>query len=297
MGEARTVLVTGATGTQGGAVARALLAAGHRVRALTRTPASARSDALRRLGAHVVAGDFDYPGSVLEAATGVDVVFAVGTPYEAGVAAEIRQSRAIVDAACEARVSHLVYTSIAGADRPCGVPHTEAKGQIEQYVRASQLPFTIVGPVAFLEAIAAPWSGPVLAAGIVSQPSPPDRRVQWVAAADVGSFVAQIVDRPREFAGRRVDVASIEMSGAEIVESLGVHLGRAMTYSRQRDAEVRATGRADVTWISDVSDRTGFSVDIPALHAAYPEIGWHTFDGWASGVDWPTVLAPTRPRW
>lgn len=80
----RSVLVAGATGQQGGAVARALLSRGHRVKALTRKPDSEAGRRLAAAGAEVVAGDLGDAASVVKAASGVDTMFLMGNSYEAG---------------------------------------------------------------------------------------------------------------------------------------------------------------------------------------------------------------------
>ena len=145
-----TVAVAGATGTQGGAAARALLAAGHRVRALTRHPNSPAADALRGLGAEVRHADFDNRPSLEAALTGADSLFAVTTPFGAGTAGEVRQGKALVDAATDVRLGHLVFTSAAHADRGTGVPHYESKHLVEQHLRAAGVPWTVIAPAALL---------------------------------------------------------------------------------------------------------------------------------------------------
>ena len=154
----RSVLVTGATGQQGGAVARALLSRGHRVKALTR---NADSDAARRLasaGADVVAGDLGDAASVLKAASDVDTMFLMGNSYEAGMEAETRQGIIAADAAKAAGVVHLIYSSVADADKNTGIPHFESKYLVEKHVVGLGIPYTISAPVAFMENIVAPWS-------------------------------------------------------------------------------------------------------------------------------------------
>ncbi len=102
-----TVLITGATGNQGGALTRTLLRRGRHVRALTRHPDSPAAVELKRLGAEIVSGDFDDPDSLAQAAKDVDTVFALSTPFEAGVEAETRQGINVAEAAKAAGAKHL----------------------------------------------------------------------------------------------------------------------------------------------------------------------------------------------
>ena len=199
----RSVLVTGATGQQGGAVARALLSRGHRVKALTR---KADSDAARRLasaGADVVAGDLGDAASVLKAASDVDTMFLMGNSYEAGMEAETRQGIIAADAAKAAGVGHLIYSSVADADKNTGIPHFESKYLVEKHVVGLGIPYTISAPVAFMENIVAPWSIGALRQGTHAFAMPAKRALQLVALADIGAFVAALVERREQVFGKR----------------------------------------------------------------------------------------------
>ena len=153
------VLVTGATGKQGGHLVRELLARGHSVRALTRKPESPAAAALAERGVTIVTGDFEDQGSLERAARGVDTVFAMSTPFESGEKTETREGINIVRAASAVGVSHLVYSSVAGADRATGIPHFDSKFEVEKEIRRSGVPFTIVAPVFFMENFLADWHG------------------------------------------------------------------------------------------------------------------------------------------
>src|SRR5437762_9182522 len=130
-----SVLVTGATGNKGGHLVRELLARGHSVRALTRKPESPAAAALAERGVTIVPGDFEDQGSLDRAARGVDTVFAMSTPFESGEKTETREGINIVRAASTAGVTHLVYASVAGADRASGIPHFDSKFEVEKEIR------------------------------------------------------------------------------------------------------------------------------------------------------------------
>ncbi|TIV65757.1 MAG: NAD-dependent epimerase/dehydratase family protein, partial [Mesorhizobium sp.] len=174
----RTFLVTGATGQQGGAVARALLSRGHSVKALTRRP---DSDAARQLasgGATVVAGDLADAASVVDAARGVDTMFLMGNSYEAGLEEETRQGIVAADAAKAAGIGHLIYSSVADADKKTGIPHFESKFLVERHIAGLGIPYTISAPVAFMENAVAPWSAGALSQGIQAFALPAKRPLQ-----------------------------------------------------------------------------------------------------------------------
>src|SRR5437879_5532506 len=162
MPQSKLVLVTGATGKQGGAVVEALLTRGHQVRALTRNPASSAANRLREQGVEIAVGDFTDHDSLVRAARGVDAVYVMSTPFEQGAEKETAQGITITDAAKAAGVAHLIYSSAAGANRATGVPHFDSKYAVEKHLQASCVPYTIVAPVSFMEDLLQPWSLPSL---------------------------------------------------------------------------------------------------------------------------------------
>lgn len=130
MSDSLSVLVSGATGQQGGALARMLLDKGHRVKAFVRRPDSPGAKELERLGAELAEGNFEEPSTIEGAARGMDAIFVVATPFEAGMEAEVRHGIAAADAAMAAGVGHLVYSSVANADKDTGIPHFDSKRQV-----------------------------------------------------------------------------------------------------------------------------------------------------------------------
>ena len=138
----RTYFVAGATGRQGGALARRLLSRGHRVRAYTRKPGGEAARHLQRLGAELVPGGFDDPVPLERAMRGCDGAFAMTEFVESGVEAEIRRGRALIDTARWAHVPHLVLSSIAGAERPTGVAHMDSKFHVERHLAHAGVPYT-----------------------------------------------------------------------------------------------------------------------------------------------------------
>ena len=147
----RPIAVAGATGKQGGAVAARLLARGHRVRALTRSPDKPAAAALAEAGAELVQADLEDRHSLDDALDGVAAVFSVQDFLEAGVDAEVRQGLNLTAAAAAANVDHIVYSGASTMDRHTGVPHLDSKWRIEREVRSLDVPWTVFRPAAFME--------------------------------------------------------------------------------------------------------------------------------------------------
>ncbi|MDX8491532.1 NmrA/HSCARG family protein [Mesorhizobium sp. VK22B] len=287
----RSILVTGATGQQGGAVARALLSKGHRVKALTRKPDSDGARQLASAGADVVAGDLADAASVVKAAKDVDTMFLMGNSYEAGFEEETRQGIIAADAAKAAGVGHLIYSSVADADKKTGIPHFESKYLVEQHVSGLGVPFTISAPVAFMENAVAPWSVGALAQGTHAFALPAKRPLQLVALTDIGAFVAALVERRESVFSRRFDFAGDELTGEEQAKILSEAIGRPIRYQEIPIAVARQQSE-DAALMFEWFDRTGYDADIAAMHKDFPEVRWHSFADWAKAFDW-SVLGRT----
>lgn len=288
----RTVLVTGATGNQGSAVADALLAMEMQVRALVRDPSSPKAAALANRGIELVQGDLDKPSTVEAAARGVDAAFILTTPFapEVGIDGEIRQCRATIDALKQAAVPHVVYSSVSDADQKTGIPHFESKADGERYLAESGLPATITAPVFFAENILFPWNLQDMKEGRFRQALPADRTLQLVALRDIGRFNAAVIKRGPQLAGRRFNYAGDELTPAEMTAVLAKTTGRQLEYAQQPMTEVRSM-MEDVALMYEWFDRVGYSADIASLRSDFPEVGWMSFEDWARAQDWPHLLS------
>lgn len=292
---ARTVLVTGATGQQGGALARLLLERGHRVRALTRQPGSPAARALAERGAEIASGDFEDRASLARAVAGIEAVFAMGTAFEAGTAAEARQVIALAGAAREAGVAHLVYSSAAGAEKSTGIPHFEGKRRVEEHVASLGVPFTIVAPVFFMENLLSPLLLDGLRQGRLALALPAARALQQVALADLASFTALVLESRDRFLGRRIEIASDEPTGAEAAAALSRATGRPIVYEELPLDRLRVQNE-DFARLFEWLDRVGPRADVEGLRRDHPAVGWRRFADWAREQDWGALgVAGAKP--
>src|SRR5258708_9063882 len=183
MAQKLTVVVTGSTGNQGGAVARSLLARGHKVRAVTRDPSSSQAKSLASAGATLVAASLEDTAAITKALEGATSFFAMTTPLGGGTDAETRQGVAAADAAKAAGV-HLVFTSVNSADRQTGVPHFDSKYAVEKHIAKIGVRATIIAPAFFMENLY--FGKEQLAKGIYAVALPPARALAQIATADIG---------------------------------------------------------------------------------------------------------------
>ncbi len=211
----KTILVTGITGHQGGAVARRLRADGWRLRGVTRNPDADAVKPLRDLGVEVVAGDMTDRSTLDGALDDVYGVFAMATPFEKGEENEIAQGKTLADAARAAGVQHYVYSSVGSADRKTGIPHFESKMLIEDHLRDLDLPRTIVRPVYFMENLVA-WAAQRTPQGLaLMAPLSPGTPLQMIAVDDIAAFVGIAFADPDGWIGEELDVAGDELTFPE----------------------------------------------------------------------------------
>lgn len=259
------ILVTGATGKQGGVVAKELLGRGYRVRALTRNPAAEPARVLASLGAEVIRGDFDDPSSLEAALKGVWGVFSVQNTWEAGVEREEEQGKRFAELARKAGVEHFVYTSVGSADRKTGIPHFDNKARIEETVRGLDFPsYTIVRPVFFMENWSSPWFKPGLDQGKLMIALKPDTVLQMIAVEDIGKYGLLAFEKYREMKGREIDIAGDQHTMPEVAEILGRAMGRKVVFTPVPIEEVRKSSE-DYAIMLEWFDRVGYDADIKGL--------------------------------
>ena len=205
----RTILVTGATGLQGDAVARRLLASGWRVRALTRSATSAKAQALASLGAEIVQGDMAELASLAPAVAGAYGVFSVQNPMISGIAGEIAQGKNVALAAQQAGVQHLVYASAGTGAQGTGVPSWESKLVVEEYMRSLALPLTILRPTAFMELMTGKKFYPAMSTWyLMPKLMGSTTRLPWLCTQDLAVIVAKAFAEPAQWIGKDLQLAS-----------------------------------------------------------------------------------------
>ncbi len=215
------------------------------------------------------------------------------TPFGTDTATEVRQGKALLDAAVAEGVGHIVFTSAAHADRGTGIPHYDSKDEIERHLRATDIPWTVIAPAAFMDNFTSGWTLEGLRENSFAWPMPADRPLTLIPAEDIGAFAALALQRRAAFTGRRIDIASDELGAAQIAAVLSAAAGRPVTH-REVPLSVVRTHSHDLAAMFAYFSTTGLDVDVTGLRRAHPEVGWHTFADWAAAQDWPTLLAPAR---
>ena len=265
----KTILVTGATGKQGGGVWQHLRQKGFTVRALTRDPEKPAARALEGHGGEVVRGDLSDRAGIERVLEDVFGVFSVQT-FDHGVEQEIQEGKNLADAANRQGVEHFIYSSVWGADQQTGIPHFDSKGKVEEHLRRIGMSYTILRPVAFMEN----WLSmrEVIEKGVLPQPLTPETRLQMLAVDDIGGFAAQAFEHPAKWAGRAIDLAGDELSMNELTEAFSRVSGHEVLYQQvpwdQFEQQMGDEMAIMYRWFQE----HGYHADLADVQTVYPHV-------------------------
>ena len=291
----QTVLVTGATGRQGGAVIRRMLPKGWKLRALTRHPGNAAAQDLARQGIEVVQGDLEDPTSLERALRGAYGVYSVQDFWAVGATREVQQGKNLADAAKKASVAHFVYSSVGGAERNSGIDHWQSKWEIENHIRQLGLPATILRPVAFMENYYIDQVEISILKGKLLDPIRADKPYQTIAIDDIGAFAALAFERPREFIGLELEIAGSALTNPEAAQVFSRVLGKPVRFRKLPMLLVRLVLGKELYQMFRWFNEAGFQADIPELRRRYPEVHLQTLEEWLRNEGWHKRARRVQP--
>ncbi len=294
----KIIAVTGATGQQGGAVARKLLADGWQIRALTRDVNKPAALELKSLGAEIVAGDLDNRAELDTAFKGAYGVFSVQNTWlpNVGFEGEIKQGKSVADAAKAAGVQHLVYSSVGSAHRGMGQKHFESKWIIEQYIHTLDVPYTILRPVFFMDNHN--WSRAYILSGTYTGMGlRPEKGVQNIAVDDIAAFIAIVLGDTKTYLGKTLELAGDELTESQTAEVFTKVIGRPVTLNAPAGNGGRASEEEMVAMFNFFNGE-GYDADIAALRKIHP--GLLNFEQYLRKNGWENqqpIPMPEKSGW
>jgi uncharacterized protein YbjT (DUF2867 family) len=279
--QAKTILVTGATGKQGGATMRHLLTDGWHVRALVRKLTSEQAEALLNAGCEIALGDLDDRASLDNALQGVYGVFSV-QPF--GYDDEIRRGTQLAQAAKAAHIQHYVHTSVGGAEDQTRFRPGFSKWEIEKQIAELELPATILRPAGFMDDLIGDFYG--VPDGRFAVPFLPDALVQFIAVDDIGAFAAMAFADPETYIGQTIELASTALTPVEISQALSRAAGRPIPYHQIPITQIRRQNE-DVARVCEWLNEGSYRVDIEAVWQLRPTM--ISFEWWLEHVAAPLL--------
>jgi len=291
----KTVLVTGATGRQGGAVVRHMLPKGWKLRALTRHRDSYAAKNLADQGIELMQGDLEDPTALERAARGVYGIFSVQDFWAVGARREVQQGKNLAEAGKRAGVEHFVYSSVGGAERNSGIDHWESKWEIEKHIRKLGLPATMLRPAAFMENYYIDQVEIGILKGKLMDPIRGDKPYQTIATEDIGAFAALAFERPKEFIGLELEIAGSELTNPETAETFSRVLGKPVKFQLLPMPLVRVVLGKEFYQMFRWFNEEGFRADIKELRRRYSEIRLQTLEEWLRSAGWHKHARRVRP--
>jgi len=279
----KTILVTGATGQVGGAVAKQLLTHGFNVRAFTFIGSMERDfekrKQLQQLGAEIFDGDMSSESSLMEAMKNVYGVFSVQPPAlpmsEEADKHEYNLGVNVANAAKKSGVQQFVYSSVLGSERRAAY-RPLFKYQIEEHIWKSDLPATIFKPSLFMETFCLPFYG--LSEAKLNNAAPFNLAMPIISAEDIGVFVRLAFQQPQDFIGKSINLAGDNLTISEIADILTKKFGRQIT-PVQIPLDVAKQQNAIYGKIMEEYYTQGYAkVDFDELRLLHPEL--MTFERW-----------------
>ena len=286
----KTIAVFGATGAQGGSVARALLSRGEfNVRAITRKTDSPAANALRDLGAEIVQGDLDDPASLTAALDGVYGVFGVTNFWE-HFDKEEQQGRNLVEAVAAANVRHFVYSTLPPVAKATGgalrSPHFDLKAAHEDYARSLGIPSTFVHVPFYYENFLYFFPPRPAGDGVWQFGFPQgDTPLAAISVQDVGPIVAPMFEQPEKYIGQVVPLAGDELPAATYAGVMSRVTGANVQYAYVPRETFAALGFPGAEDLADMFEFYRVHIpsrvrDIETCRALAPQL--QSFEAWAA---------------
>jgi uncharacterized protein YbjT (DUF2867 family) len=269
----RTVFITGATGNQGSGVAKSLVEAQYKVKALTRNPESSTAKKITHANLEYVKGDLNDVNTYKAYLQDTDAVFSVQSG-ENGVIAEIKQGKDLADIARQVGVKHFIYSSVAGAGLHTGIPHWESKREIEEHIKSINLPFTILRPSYFYENYLFPQVSSRIPKGKLVTPLNGEKVLQLMSAGDIGKICVQILNAPEKYIHKTITMAAEQLSHDQVATLFSEILGRPIKYNKLPAIITRLAMGKNLyrmfSWLNNnnpifIEDLEGFRKDYPFM--------------------------------
>ncbi len=286
----KTILVFGATGAQGGSVARNLLSRGqYAVRAFTRKSDSPAAQSLAAAGAEIVEGNLDDKASIRKALDGVYGVFGVTNFWE-HFDKEAEQGRNMIRAIAGSDVEHLVYSSLPPIAKATNgllrSPHFDIKAEHEELIKTLGIPATFVHVPFYYENFLYFFPPRPAGDGTYAFGFPQgERPLAAISVQDVGRIVAPIFEQPEAWIGKVVKLAGDELPAADYAAAMSRATGAEVRYTHVPRETFAALGFPGAEDLADMFEYYRLHIpsrakDIESCRALAPEL--QSFESWVS---------------
>ena len=228
MNATKTVFIAGITGNQGGAVAKYQLATGNTIIGLTRNTESQKAMDLKAKGVTLVQGDLRHPDTYRSDLNKADVAFLMQTLQPKNQ--EIQEGKIFIDAIDPEKGTHLVYSSVLGADLNTGIPHFDSKFELENYIRSKNIDHTILRPASFYENHLMPRVASDIRKGKYVSPLKRTCTQQMIGIDDIGKIASSVIGQSEKYKGQIIPMATDEWVIGDLPQAFSETIGKPVKY-------------------------------------------------------------------
>jgi len=258
MEKQKTIFITGITGNQGSAVAKHLLNTDHTVIGLTRNTNSEKAKQWKAKGVALVEGDLNAPENFQDQLNRADAIFLVQVLQKKQ--SEINQGRKFINAIKPQNKTHLVYSSVLGADLNTGVPHFESKFELEKYIHSKNLRHTILRPASFYENNLYPQVANGIKKGKYVSPLNKDCKQQMIGTDDIGKIAAQIILDSAKYEDKTLSIATDEWKIGDVPKAFSEALNIPVKYKKLPGFITRLAMGKDLSKMFKYMNKNDFKV-------------------------------------
>ena len=235
MSEKKKILVTGATGAQGGSVADFLLKSGnYSVRALTRDAGSEKALNLKDKGAEIAEGNMEDVTSLIDAMKDCYGVFGVTSFWE-HFQKEFEHGKNLVDAVSKSNIEHFVFSTLPNVKKISNgkyeAPHLDLKAELEEYSKSKDLKATYVHAAFYFENFYTFFPPQKQEDGSFTFGFPQENNLRGISIEDLGGIVLNIFDHPSEYIGKTIFAAGDSITPAEYAATMSEVLGKKVIFN------------------------------------------------------------------
>lgn len=256
----KKVLLAGICEHLGGAFLPKLLSEGHSVRIFTDHPEKHKG--LTANGVEVWQGSACSTQDLYKALDGCNAACFMGAPHEEEPAKEVECGKTTIDACRTQGIAHFVYVSVCCSDKKTGVPHFDAKCEVEEYLKKSGLSYTILRPTWYMENFISKRYLPSIEKGTLCLPLRPDRTLELISAADVGRVVAEACTVPDKFREREIDLAADRLTMEEIAQEISQVMPKKVAYKQMSDSDAVKEMSPHMASMFQWMERHGYTADL-----------------------------------
>ncbi|MBD2430140.1 MULTISPECIES: NmrA/HSCARG family protein [Fischerella] len=284
------VLLIGVTGGTGANLVKGFLEQGvNNLRAITRKIDLSRPSLLKmsNAGVELIEANLDDEDSLSPAFADISAVYCHATTADAAKPdpREVERAKRVAQVAKQANIKHFVYNSAGGADRKSGIPHIEQKYKVEQVLKSTGLPTTMLRACLFMEEFWKQYTRPSILKGVFPFSIQPDKPIHLVTTKDMGRVAAYVIKNPSDYIGQEIELAGDVLTPKQMAAEFSKVQGMTVVHKEVAPWIFLLLLRKDLFDLIQWYRHQGYQADVERLRAEFPGL-LTTFGEFLEETNW-----------